>query len=59
MTQFGARRHSSPPQADAGHLERLRQIPLPLLSDNIHRGTGAVGLRPDEVERFAQQRNEQ
>ena len=46
MTQFGARRHSSSPQADTGHLERLRQIPLPLLSDNIHRGTGAVGLRP-------------
>ncbi|HEX7889312.1 MAG TPA: RraA family protein [Ramlibacter sp.] len=45
MTQFGARRHPSSPQADARHIEALRQIPLPLLSDNLHRGTGSVGLQ--------------
>ena len=46
MTAFGARRHPSSPQADAKHLELLRQIALPLLSDNIHRGTGSIGLQP-------------
>lgn len=46
MSQFGARRLASAPPADARHLERLRQIPLPLLSDNLHRGTGAIGLQP-------------
>jgi RraA family protein len=46
MTQFGARRHPSSPQADAALIERLQQIPLPLLSDNLHRGTGSVGLQP-------------
>ena len=46
MTQFGARRHPSSPQADAALIEQLQQIPLPLLSDNLHRGTGSVGLQP-------------
>lgn len=46
MTQFGARRHPSSPCADPKHLEQLRSIALPLLSDNIHRGTGSVGLQP-------------
>jgi RraA family protein len=46
MTQFGARRNPSPQQVEARHLEQLRQIALPLLSDNIHRGTGSVGLQP-------------
>lgn len=46
MTQFGARRNPSSEQAQAKHLEQLRHIPLPLLSDNIHRGTGSVGLQP-------------
>lgn len=46
MTQFGARRHPSQAPAEAKHLALLRQIPLPLLSDNLHRGTGSVGLQP-------------
>jgi RraA family protein len=46
MTSFGARRNPSAPQADARHIELLRGIPLPLLSDNIHRGTGSVALQP-------------
>jgi len=46
MTQFGARRIPSSQQAPTEHLEQLRQIPVALLSDNIHRGTGSVGLRP-------------
>jgi len=45
-SQFGARRNPSAPAADAQQLERLRQIPVALLSDNLHRGTGSVGLRP-------------
>jgi regulator of RNase E activity RraA len=46
MTQFGARREDSSPQAPARHIEALRRIALPLLSDNLHRGTGSVGLQP-------------
>jgi RraA family protein len=46
MTDFGARRHPSSPQADARLIELLRGIALPLLSDNLHRGTGSVGLQP-------------
>ena len=46
MSQIGARRNKSSPQADARIIETLRQIALPLLSDNLHRGTGSVGLRP-------------
>lgn len=46
MSQFGARRHPSSPQADAKIVEQLRHIALPLLSDNLHRGTGSVGLHP-------------
>jgi len=46
MSQIGARRNESSPQADARIIETLRQIALPLLSDNLHRGTGSVGLRP-------------
>lgn len=46
MTQFGARRLPSADQAPAHHIEQLRSIPLPLLSDSIHRGTGSVGLQP-------------
>lgn len=45
MTSFGARRNPSSPAADAKHLDRLRQIPVALLSDNLHRGTGSVGLQ--------------
>ena len=46
MTQLGARRNSSAASADPQLLDRLRQIALPLLSDNMHRGTGSVGLQP-------------
>ncbi|MFO1267687.1 MAG: RraA family protein [Rubrivivax sp.] len=46
MTSFGARRHPSAPQADPRHLEQLRGIALPLISDNLHRGTGSVGVLP-------------
>jgi len=46
MTQLGARRHPSAAQADPQLLDRLRKIALPLLSDNMHRGTGSVGLQP-------------
>lgn len=46
MTSFGARRHPSSPSADAKHLDLLRQIAVSLLSDNLHRGTGSVGLQP-------------
>jgi regulator of RNase E activity RraA len=45
MTLFGARRLPSRPQAEARHLEQLRQLAVPLLSDNLHRGTGSVGLQ--------------
>lgn len=46
MTQFGARRNDSSKQADPKHIELLRNIALPLLSDSLHRGTGSVGLLP-------------
>ncbi len=46
MTQFGARRLPSLPSADAHHLDQLRHIALPLISDNMHRGTGSLGLQP-------------
>ena len=46
MTELGARRHPSPAPADAKLLDQLRQIALPLLSDNMHRGTGSVGVQP-------------
>ena len=46
MTLLGARRNSSAASADPQLLDRLRQIALPLLSDNMHRGTGSVGLQP-------------
>jgi RraA family protein len=34
------------PAADAKLIEQLRGIALPLLSDNLHRGTGSLGLQP-------------
>jgi RraA family protein len=46
MSQLGARRNPSAPQADEKIIAALRQIALPLLSDNLHRGTGSVGLQP-------------
>jgi regulator of RNase E activity RraA len=46
MQSTGARRNPSAPQADAAVLETLRGIAVALLSDNLHRGTGSVGLQP-------------
>jgi RraA family protein len=46
MTQFGARRNPTIASVDAKHLDQLRRIPVALLSDNCHRGTGSVGLSP-------------
>ncbi|MBI5278391.1 MAG: RraA family protein [Burkholderiales bacterium] len=46
MTTFGARRLPSAEPAAAQYIEQLKTIPLPLLSDNVHRGTGSVGLQP-------------
>lgn len=46
MQSTGARRNPSAPQVDASVLETLRGIAVALLSDNLHRGTGSVGLLP-------------
>ncbi len=46
MPSTGARRNPSAPQVDAGILETLRGIAVALLSDNLHRGVGSVGLQP-------------
>ena len=46
MNEPGARRFSSPPQADAQHLEQLRQLAVALVSDNMRRGTGSMGVMP-------------
>jgi RraA family protein len=46
MSQLGARRNPSAPQADEKIIAALRQIAVSLLSDNLHRGTGSVGLQP-------------
>lgn len=46
MNEPGARRFPSPPQADARHLEQLRQLAVALVSDNMHRGTGSMGVVP-------------
>jgi regulator of RNase E activity RraA len=46
MQTTGARRNASAPQVDAPVLEALRGIAVALLSDNLHRSTGSVGLQP-------------
>lgn len=46
MPTTGARRNPSAPQVDAAVLETLRGIAVALLSDNLHRSTGSVGLTP-------------
>lgn len=46
MTELGTRRNPSSPQANAKHLEQLRDLAVPLLSDNMHRGTGSLGIVP-------------
>ena len=46
MQSTGARRNPSAPQVDAAVLETLRGIAVALLSDNLHRSVGTVGLQP-------------
>jgi regulator of RNase E activity RraA len=46
MQSTGSRRNPSAPQADAAILETLRGIAVALLSDNLHRSVGSVGLSP-------------
>lgn len=46
MPSTGARRNPSAPQAAPAILETLRGIAVALLSDNLHRGVGSVGLQP-------------
>ena len=46
MTTMGARRFPSAAQAAAEDLEQLRKIAVALVSDNMHRGTGSLGVQP-------------
>jgi regulator of RNase E activity RraA len=46
MQTTGARRNPSAPQADPQLVALLREIPVAILSDNLHRSTGSVGLHP-------------
>lgn len=46
MNDLGARRFPSAPQADARHIEALRKLAVALVSDNMHRGTGSMGVQP-------------
>jgi len=46
MSLTGARRNPSAPAADPKILELLRQLPVALLSDSLHRSTGTIGLKP-------------
>ena len=46
MQSTGARRNPSVTQVDVSVLETLRGIAVALLSDNLHRSTGSVGLQP-------------
>jgi len=46
MTVTGARRFPSAAQADPQIIAMLREIPVAILSDNLHRSTGSVGLQP-------------
>jgi RraA family protein len=46
MQFTGARKNSSAPQADPSIINALRTIPAALISDNMHRIVGTVGLRP-------------
>lgn len=46
MPTTGARRNPSAPQADPAILDTLRGIAVALLSDNLHRSVGSIGLQP-------------
>jgi RraA family protein len=46
MQTTGARRNPSAAQADPKIIAALLDIPVALLSDNLHRSSGSVGLHP-------------
>lgn len=46
MTELGARRMPSLPQAEKTQIDQLRKLAVALLSDNMHRGTGSLGISP-------------
>ena len=46
MQTTGARRNPSAAQADPKIIAALRDIPVALLSDSLHRSSGSVGLHP-------------
>lgn len=46
MNPIGWRRHASPTAPDAGLVESLRTLAVSLLSDNMARVSGAIGVRP-------------
>ena len=43
---IGWREHESAPQANPATLDALRELAVSLLSDNMARASGMVGLRP-------------
>jgi regulator of RNase E activity RraA len=46
MSNTGIVKHPSAPQAEAGIIAKLRMIAVALLSDQLHRNCGSVGLVP-------------
>lgn len=46
MTSAGILKNPSAPQADSTIIAKLRNIPVSLLSDNLHRNCGSIGLNP-------------
>jgi regulator of RNase E activity RraA len=46
MSNTGIVKHPSAPQVDAGIIARLRGIAVALLSDQLHRNRGSIGLLP-------------
>ncbi len=46
MQSSGIQKHPSAPQAKPSIIATLRDIPVALLSDNLHRNCGSVGLAP-------------
>ncbi|MFX8323975.1 hypothetical protein ABTL43_19275, partial [Acinetobacter baumannii] len=46
MQSSGIEKHPSAPQASSEIIAKLRDIPVALLSDNLHRSHGSIGLVP-------------
>lgn len=46
MQTSGLTKNPSAPRTPADIIAALREIPVALLSDNMHRNCGAVGLQP-------------